>query len=31
MEHFDDHFQALEVLRTFKGVILVEPNEPALL
>jgi hypothetical protein len=31
MEHFDDHFQVLEVLRTFKGVILVDPHEPGLL
>jgi len=31
MEHFDDHFQILEVLRGFKGVILVDPKEPALL
>ena len=31
MEHFDDHFQILEVLRGFKGVILVDPNEPGLL
>ncbi len=31
MEHFDEHLQVLEVLRGFKGVILVEPNEPALL
>lgn len=31
MEHFDDHFRILEILRTFKGVILVDPKEPALL
>lgn len=31
MEHFDDHFQVLEVLRSFKGVILVDPKEPCLL
>jgi len=31
MKHFDDHFQILEVLRTFRGVILVDPKEPALL
>jgi hypothetical protein len=31
MEHFDDHFQLLEVVRGFKGVILVDPNEPGLL
>jgi hypothetical protein len=31
MEHFDDHFKVLEALRGFKGVILVDPNEPALL
>ena len=31
MEHFDDHFQVLDVLRTFNGVILIDPNEPSLL
>ncbi|MCE9532521.1 MAG: hypothetical protein K8T89_15590 [Planctomycetes bacterium] len=31
MEHFDDHFQILDVLRGFKGVILVDPKEPAIL
>ena len=31
MEHFDDHFQVLDVLRPFKGVMLVDPREPALL
>ncbi len=31
MEHFDDHFQVLDVLRSFKGVMLVDPNEPCLL
>jgi hypothetical protein len=30
MEHFDKHFQVLDVLRGFKGVILVDPKEPAL-
>lgn len=31
MEYFERHFQILDVLRGFKGVILVDPNEPALL
>jgi hypothetical protein len=31
MEHFEKHFQVLDVLRTFKGVILVDPKEPSLL
>lgn len=31
MEHFDKHFQILDVLRGFNGVILVDPREPALL
>lgn len=31
MEYFDKHFQVLDVLRGFKGVILVDPKEPALL
>lgn len=31
MEHFDKHFQILAVLRAFKGIILVDPREPALL
>ena len=31
MEHFEKHFQLLDVLRAFKGVILVDPREPSLL
>jgi hypothetical protein len=31
MEHFDDHFQVLDVLRAFKGVILIDPGEPGLI
>ena len=31
MEYFERHFQVLDVLRTFKGVILVDPKEPSLL
>ena len=31
MDHFNDYLQVLEVLQTFKGVILVDPNEPSLL
>lgn len=31
MEYFERHFQILDVLRGFKGVILVDPREPALL
>lgn len=31
MEHFDKHFQILDTLRGLKGVILVDPKEPALL
>lgn len=31
MEYFDLHFQILDVLRTFEGVILVDPHEPAIL
>jgi hypothetical protein len=31
MEYFDRHFQVLDVLRSFKGVILVDPKEPSLL
>jgi len=31
MEYFERHFQVLEVLRSFKGVILVDPKEPSLL
>jgi hypothetical protein len=31
MEHFDDHFQVLDVLRGCKGVILIDPSEPGLL
>jgi hypothetical protein len=31
MEYFERHFQILDVLRGFRGVILVDPREPALL
>jgi len=31
MEHFDDAMRMTEVLRTFKGVIAVDPQEPSLL
>lgn len=31
MEHFNDYLFAVEVLKSFKGVIAVDPNEPALL
>jgi hypothetical protein len=31
MEHFEKHFQVLDVLRSFKGAILVDPKEPTLL
>ncbi len=30
MEYFERHFQILDVLRGFKGVILVDPREPSL-
>ena len=31
MEHFDDYLKVIEVLRTFRGVILIDPDEPSLL
>ncbi|MBA4190745.1 MAG: hypothetical protein C0467_22395 [Planctomycetaceae bacterium] len=31
MEHFNDYLFAVEVLKSFKGVIAVDPAEPALL
>jgi hypothetical protein len=31
MEHFDNNFQVLGVLRAFKGIILVDPSVPGLL
>lgn len=31
MEHFDDMTKVTEVLRTFKGVIAIDPQEPSLL
>jgi hypothetical protein len=31
MAHFDDYLRAVEVLKSFKGLIAVDPSEPALL
>lgn len=31
MEYFERHFQILDVIRPVKGVILIDPREPALL
>jgi hypothetical protein len=31
MEHFDDYLKVIEVLQTFRGVVLVDPEEPSLL
>jgi hypothetical protein len=31
MEHFEKHFQMVDVLRAFNGVIMVDPREPALI
>lgn len=31
MEHFADYLKVIDVLRTFKGLILVDPQEPSLL
>jgi hypothetical protein len=31
MEHFNDYLLAIEVLRSFKGLIAVDPQEPSLL
>ena len=31
MAHFNDYLLAIEVLRTFKGLIAVDPQEPSLL
>jgi hypothetical protein len=31
MEHFNDYLTAVEVLKSFKGVVVVDPNEPSLL
>jgi hypothetical protein len=31
MEHFNDYLLVVEVLKTFDGLIAVDPNEPSLL
>lgn len=31
MEHFDDYLKMIEVLKTFKGLLAVDPNERGLL
>jgi len=31
MEHFNDYLVVIEVLQSFRGVIAVDPNEPALM
>lgn len=31
MEHFNDYLQVVEVLKSFRGVIVVDPKEPAIL
>jgi len=31
MEHFNDYLFAVEVLKSFEGVVVIDPNEPALL
>jgi hypothetical protein len=31
MKHFNDYLLAVEVLQSFKGLIAVDPTEPALL
>jgi hypothetical protein len=31
MEHFDDYLKVIEVLKTFKGLVAVDPKEPGLL
>lgn len=31
MEHFNDYLFAVEVLKSFAGVIAIDPNEPAML
>lgn len=31
LEYMDSHFQVIDALRGFKGIILVDPNEPAVL
>ncbi|HEX3314560.1 MAG TPA: hypothetical protein VHR72_06680 [Gemmataceae bacterium] len=31
MEHFEDYLTLLETLRTFRGIIAIDPSEPSLL